>query len=136
MPLYILAIVAVAVALLYRFGRPYLKKRQTRNFADWPDSEATVQSGNMELVERAGHFRERVPFFDFSYVVGGEYYSGRFGLRTDEDRGNRLITEWIGTKVNVRYNPERPSVFYVPDELPVDGFRISTVPETELASEH
>lgn len=132
----VLSLGALAAALLYRFGRPYLAKRRTRNAADWPDTEATVQSGKMELVERVGHFVSRVPFFDFSYVVDNEYYSGRFGLRVDEDRGDTLIREWVGTKVTVRYDPSRPSVFSVPEELPVDGFRVDTVPEMELASEH
>ena len=132
----VLAIVAVVAALVYRFGKPYYRKRQARNSASWLDTEATVQSGKMELVERVGHFRERVPFFDFSYVVNSEYYSGRFGLRVDEDRGNRLIREWIGAKVNVRYDPERPTTFCLADDLLVDGFRTDTVPEAELASEH
>jgi hypothetical protein len=38
--------------------------------------------------------------------------------------------------VNVSYDPERPDIFCVPDELSVDGFRIKTVTETELVSEH
>jgi hypothetical protein len=90
----------------------------------------------MELVERVGHVRQRVPFFAFSYVVENEYYSGRFGLRLDEDRGSSLLREWVNTKIIVRYNPKRPSIFSLPDELPVDGYRVSTVPETELVSQH
>jgi len=122
--------------LLYRFGKPYLARQRTRNAAEWPVTEATIQSGKMELVERIGHLRVRVPFFEFSYLVRGEYHSGRFGLRVEEDRGTKLIREWIGTKVNVSYDPERPDIFCVPDELSVDGFRIKTVTETELVSEH
>jgi hypothetical protein len=90
----------------------------------------------MELVERVGHLRERLPFFAFSYVVDSEYYSGRFGLRVAEDRANTLMRELVGTKITVRYDPKRPSVFSLPDELSVDGFRVSTVPEVDLASQH
>ncbi|MBS1805229.1 MAG: DUF3592 domain-containing protein [Acidobacteria bacterium] len=132
----ILAIIVVGVALLYRFGKPYLARRQTRNVADWPVTEATIQSGKMELVERIGHLRGRVPFFEFSYLVHGEYHSGRFGLRLEEDRGTNLVRELVGTKINVSYDPRHPNMFCVPDELSVDGFRIKTVSETELTSEH
>ena len=132
----ILSIIAVAAALLYRFGRPYMIKRRLKDAADWPQTEATIQSAEMELVERVGHLRERIPFFAFSYVVDNEYDSGRFGLRVGEDRDSALVREWIDTKVAVRYDPGRPSIFSLPDELSVDGFRVSTVPETELASQH
>lgn len=132
----ILAIIVVGAALLYRFGKPYVAKRRTRNAAEWPVTEATIQSGKMELVERIGHLRARVPFFDFSYLVEGECYSGRFGLRMEEDSGTKLVREWVGTKIKVSYDPRRPDIFCVPDELSVDGFGISIVNETELASEH
>ena len=132
-----LAVVAVvAAASLYRFGRPYVMAQRAKSAADWPEAEATIHGGTMELIERVSHFRERVPIFQFSYVVDREYYSGRFGLRVDEERGNTLVRELIGTKVKVRYDPERPATFFVPEELPVHGFRISTVAETELSSQH
>lgn len=132
----ILAIIVVGAALLYRFGKPYIAKRQTRNAAEWPVTEATIQSGKMELVESIGHLRQRVPFFDFSYLVEGEYSSGRFGLRVEENRGTTLIRKWVGARIEIRYDPKHPDVFSVPDELSIDGFRISTVNETELVSEH
>ena len=90
----------------------------------------------MEMVERIGHLREELPFFTFSYVVENEYYSGRFGLRVPEDRASTLIREWINTKITVRYDPKRPSVFSLSDEMSVDGFRVNTVPEVDLASQH
>jgi hypothetical protein len=69
-------------------------------------------------------------------VVESEYYSGRFGLRVPEDRATTLVREWINTKIALRYDPNQPSVYRLPDELPVDGFRRGTVPETDLASQH
>src|ERR1035437_5562425 len=128
----ILSVIAVAAALLYRFGRPYIIKRRLNDAADWPETEATIQSAEMELVERVGHLREKLPFFAFSYVVDNEYYPGRFGLRIAEDRASTLMREWVDTKITVRYDPKRPSVFSLPDELSVDGFRVSTVPEIDL----
>ena len=132
----ILAIIVVGSALIYRFGPAYLRKRRTKDAADWPETEATIQSAGMELIERVGHIREEVPFFAFSYVVQGEYYSGRFGLRVPEDRATSLMREWINTKIALQYDPNRPSVYRIPDELSVDGFRRGTVPETDLASRH
>jgi len=126
----------MAAALVYRFGPSYMLRRRTRNAAEWPQTEATIQSAEMELVERVGHLRERLPFFAFSYVVDNEYYSGRFGLRVAEDRASTLIRERVNTKITVRYDPKSPSVFSLPGDLFVDGFRVSTVPETALASSH
>lgn len=132
----ILAIIAVAAALVYRLGPSYLLKRQTKDAADWPETEATIQFAGMELIERVGHIREEVPFFAFSYAVKSEYYSGRFGLQVPADRATTLMREWINTTIVLQYNPNQPSVYRLPDELPLDGFRRGTVPETDLASRH
>lgn len=132
----ILAVLAVATALVYRFGPPYMAKRRTKGAAEWPEAVATIQSAKMELVERVGHLRRSVPFFDFSYVVENDYYSGRFGVRVDETRADALIREWIDTKLAVRYDPKRPSIFSLPDEMFIDGFRVATVREFELVSQH
>jgi hypothetical protein len=132
----ILSVIAVAAALTYRFGPPYIAKRRTRDSANWPETEATIQSAKMELVERVGHPRREVPFFAFTYVVNNDYQSGRFGLRVAEGRANALMRESLGTKLTIRYDPERPSVFSLPDELSIDGFRGSTVQEFELVSQH
>jgi len=131
-----LSVVIVAAALLYRFGRLYIFKQKTADTSDWPKTEATIQSAAMELVERVGHLREELPFFTFSYVVDQEYYSGRFGLRVAEDRARVLMRDWINTKITVQYDSKKPSVFSLPDEVSVDGYRVSTVPEVELVSQH
>lgn len=131
-----LSVIVVAAALLYRFGSLYIFKQRMKGAADWPETEGIIQSANMEMVERIGHLREELPFFTFSYVVENEYYSGRFGLRVPEDRASTLMREWVNTKINVRCDPKRPSVFSLSDEMPVDGFRVSTVPEIDLASHH
>lgn len=87
-------------------------------------------------MERVGHLSEELPFFAFSYMIENEHYSGRFGLRVPEDRATTLMREWVSTKITVRYDPKRPSVFSLPDEVSVDGFRVSTVREIDLASQH
>ena len=132
----IVSLIIVVAALFYRFGHLYMFKWRMKDAVDWPETEALIQSAEMELVERVGHLRERLPFFAFSYAVDNEYYSGRFGLRVAEDRANTVMREWINTKITVRYDPKHPSVFSLPDELSVDGFRVNTVPEIDLVSEH
>jgi hypothetical protein len=132
----ILLLTVVVAALLYRFGRLYMAKWRLKDAVGWPETKATIQSAEMEIVERVGHLRESLPFFSFSYAVDSEYYSGRFGIRVADDRASTLMREWVDTEITVRYDPKRPSVFSLPDELPVDGFRVSTVPEIDLASEH
>jgi hypothetical protein len=77
----VLSLIVVVAALLYRFGQPYMMKRRVKDAADWPETEATIRSAEMETVDRVGHLGELLPFLAFSYVVDGEYYSGRFGLR-------------------------------------------------------
>jgi hypothetical protein len=132
----VLSVIVVAAALVYRFGPSYLNKRRTKDAADWPQTQATIQSAKLELVERTGYIRKEVPFFTFSYLVDNEYYSGRFGLRVAEDRALTLTRDWVGTTMSMRYDPTQPSVFWIPDEIPVDGFRVTTVREFELVSEH
>lgn len=132
----VLSLLVLAAAFVYRFAPAYIKKRQTRDASDWPETDATIQFAKMELVERVGHLRENLPFFDFSYAVDSEYYPGRFGLRVPKDRASSLVREWANTKITLRYDPKRPSIFSLPNELSVDGFRVSTVPEFDLASRH
>ena len=132
----IVSLVVVVAALLYRFGRLYMFKWRIKDAAGWPETDATIQSAEMESVERVGHLREELPFFTFSYVIDNEYYSGRFGLRVPEDRASTLMREKVNTKITVRYDPKRPSVFSLPDEMSVDGFRVNTVPEIDLVSQH
>jgi hypothetical protein len=132
----VVSLVVVLAALLYRFGRLYLFKWRMKDAADWPEIEAIIESAEMEFVERVGHLREKLPFFAFSYVVDSEHHSGRFGLRVPEDCASTVMKEWVAAKITLRYDPKRPSVFSLPDELSVDGFRVSTVPEIHLASQH
>src|SRR5580692_6116546 len=46
----------------------------------WPTAQATIQPGGMEPVNSGERRAVILPCFAFSYVVNGEYYSGRFSL--------------------------------------------------------
>lgn len=125
---YIIAAIVVVVA----FGRvyvAYVKKTRLKGAVDWPETEGTIRSATVRLVGRAGYRTEKLPFFAFSYEVDSEYYSGRFGLRVDEERANQLTRDLVDTKITVRYDPKRPETYCLPEELPVEGYRVGVVPD-------
>lgn len=43
-----LSVFVVAAALLYRFGRLYIFKDRVKRAASWPETEAIIQSADME----------------------------------------------------------------------------------------
>ncbi len=98
--------------------------RRIRHAKSWPSTEATIQSGGIEVVTSSRYGSIRLPAFSFSYKVDGEYYSGRFALRPDTTEPvESLIKRLIDSKLQVRYDPCRPSTWFIPDEL-IEGCRI------------
>ncbi|HKN17089.1 MAG TPA: DUF3592 domain-containing protein [Candidatus Sulfotelmatobacter sp.] len=90
----------------------------------WPTSEATIESGGVEVVARNRHGKVELPVFAFSYRVGTGYYGGRFALLpyiTDPDES--IIGRMIGRKVQVRYDPKDAAVWFIPDEL-IEGCKV------------
>ncbi len=58
-----------------------------------------------------------LPVFAFSYVVGEEYYAGRFALWAKGDRADTLIREMVDRKVLINYDPGRPERWFIPEKL-------------------
>ena len=90
---------------------------------DWPEAEGTIQSAE---IQKFGGPKAPVyfyPCFEFSYVVNGEYYSGRFGLAVEDDPADGLITEMIDRKLTVCYKPGDPTAYYIPNEL-IEGYEV------------
>src|SRR5579863_4750082 len=90
----------------------------------WPSAEATIESGAIEEVARARGAVVNLPTFAFSYQVAGEYYSGRISLLpyiTDPNEG--LMARMIGHKLQIRYDPRHPQVWYVTDTL-IEGCKV------------
>jgi hypothetical protein len=128
----VLVYLVAGVVVVVAFGRvyaAYVEKNRLKGAVDWPEAEATIRSGNVRLVGRGGHRTQKLPFFAFSYEVDGEYYSGRFGLQVDEERAGQLSRDLVDTKITVRYDPKRPETYCLPEELPVEGYRVSVVPD-------
>jgi len=98
-----------------------LKRSKARH---WPLTEATIESGNMEVVTRSKYGEVNLPVFAFSYKVGGEYYAGRFALLPYiTDPGESLFSRMAGRKLQVHYNPQRLEEWYLPDEI-IEGCKI------------
>lgn len=124
MPFTFLFLLALAfiIALLVWNRR---HKKQIEEAASWPTTEATIQQADFQefttnsRVEPAHLY----PCFVFSYVVNGEYFSGRFGLTVEGEQADTLIREMNGRKLTVSYNVNRPSEYYIPDEM-MGGYEV------------
>lgn len=74
-----------------------LKRSKARH---WPPTDATIESGDFELVARSRYGEVRLPVFAFSYEVAGAYFGGRFALlpyMTDPDES--LFSRMAGRKL-------------------------------------
>ena len=71
----------------------------------------------MEVMEFDSRTDIMLPCFTFSYVVAQKEYSGRFSLFTNgKDEGESVARQMIERKFEIRYNPKRPSTWYIPDK--------------------
>jgi hypothetical protein len=91
-----------------------LKSKHAEEAESWPSTVATIQSAAIE--NHGGRYALDLPCFAFSYVVNGEYYSGRFSLSANGDRADELLREMIGRKIAVQFNPKKPARHSMPDE--------------------
>ena len=119
-----IALVGVIIVLLVRL---YRNRNREREAATWPRAAAIIQSAGLEYVHSGGRSPVERPCFAFSYVVNGEYYSGRFSLPGDDDRSATLIRELIDRKLTVKYDPQNPSDFRIVDTM-IEGCNIGEPP--------
>jgi len=89
----------------------------------WPQTEATVESGEAEFVGES-EYAVRLPVFAFSYKVEGAYYSGRFALLPyTADPGESIYARMAGRKLQVHYDPHRPEAWFLSDAL-IEGCKV------------
>jgi hypothetical protein len=101
-----------------------LRRRRAHDSKNWPTTEATVETGKKEVVARFKGVPVELPVFGFSYSVSGERLSGRFALKPYiTDPGHSIVTRMIGRKLQLRYNPAKPAMWFIPDEL-IEGCRV------------
>lgn len=115
--LYAAVIVGVIAVWIRQTQRLYSAKR-------WPETQGTIESGIFETVERVRGVAIVLPVFAFSYVVKGEYYSGRFSLLPySNDVGEAIVKIIVGRKVSVRYDPLHPEQWFVAEPF-MEGYKV------------
>jgi hypothetical protein len=110
-------VMVVVIVFAWEWRR---QRRSVEEAATWPIAEATIESGAME---QATDTRAVLPMFAFSYQIGGQYYSGRFGLMPTNTDSQALIDTMIGRKLPVRYDPLRPEVWFIANER-IEGCKV------------
>ncbi len=96
-------------------GRMVWLNKRVKNAETWPTTEATVQSGEEFITSGRGG---GVSIFSiaFSYVVNGEYYSGRFELLPDSGSADGVLSRMKGRRFQVHYDPAKPVAYYIPEK--------------------
>ena len=97
--------------------------RQAARFdeaASWPETEGTIQSVSKVAI-RAGRASVEIDVCDFSYIVNGEYNSGRLRVSHSSSTGDSAPRNLINQKIRVRCNPQKPSEYLFPQQK-VEGF--------------
>jgi hypothetical protein len=113
----VFATLAAVITLWWR-----LRQREVDEARRWPQTEATIESGEVELVSSLDGME--LPVFAFSYQVERAYYSGRFALRPYRtDPGESPFARMAGRKLRVHYDPNRPGTWFLPDEL-IEGCKV------------
>jgi len=121
---------ALAVAIGAWVISGYRDRKLVREAAEWPTTEARVETGKLEGVRESGKIV--LPTFAFSYRAGEDCYSGKFALLPKraffptEGRHafiESLIAGMIARKIPIRYNPRQPEMWFIPDEM-IDGCKV------------
>lgn len=60
----------------------------------------------------------------FSYAVGSDRYLGQFALENPlKEPDDSPTPHLIGSKLPLRYNPQKPEIWYIPQKL-IEGWEI------------
>jgi hypothetical protein len=111
--LILFGIIAIGIGMVVING--IIERRQDEKIADtadWLETEATIQDGTIERIDKYTSF----PCFAFSYVVNGEYLSGRFYLKSDLEYAAVLIQKLLKQRFPVQYDPNDPSAWFIAEE--------------------
>jgi hypothetical protein len=114
---------AVSVAFTAWVISWYRQRKLIRRAGQWLPVEAKIESGALEGMHESG--KVVLPTFAFSYQVSEQYYSGRFSLRANLSKAlaESMIDQMIGRKLLLRYNPDHPQLWFIPDES-IDGYEV------------
>lgn len=117
-------IIVFLVAAAVSVGSWLLRRRRAHDARNWPSTEATVETGQRAVVAHFKGVPVELPVFGFSYNASGERFSGRFALEPYiTDPGDSIVTRMIGHRLQVRYNPAKPAMWFILDQL-IEGCRV------------
>ncbi len=114
-PLSVVLLLVLLAVLAFLIGRVVWRKKRAETAKAWPTTEATVQSGEEVIASTRGGDLT-IFCFTFSYVVNGEYYSGRFELLPDSGSSEAVISRMKDRKFQVHYDPAKPETYHFSDE--------------------
>jgi hypothetical protein len=117
-----IAVLGVVAALFVQLFRNAGKEAAARS---WPTVEATIQSAQREMVG-SGRYAVELPCYAFSYVVDGEYHSGRFGLVKAIGGAGAPLRDMVDKKLTIQYDPKRPSSFRIPSAM-IEGCQVHLI---------
>jgi hypothetical protein len=110
-------VMVVVIVFAWEWRR---QRRSVEEAGTWPIIDATIESGALEGTAQS---RAVLPTFAFSYQISGQYYSGRFGLMPTNTDSQALIDALIGRKLQLRYDPLRPEVWFIAEER-IEGCKV------------
>ncbi|MGA3213167.1 MAG: hypothetical protein ABSD20_17835 [Terriglobales bacterium] len=118
---FVVIILCLAVAFI---GWWEWQRSRVKRTDGWPTAEATIESGAVELVHSSSDVGIRLPVFAFSYKAAGEFYSGRFALLPYiVDPGPSIVERMLDRKLLVRFDPNHPESWIIPDKL-IEGCKV------------
>jgi hypothetical protein len=99
------------------------QRKLVQQAGQWVPIEARIESGALEGTHESG--KVVLPTFAFSYQVSEDSYSGRFSLRANLSKAlaESMIDQMIGRKLLLRYDPDHPAAWFIPDEF-IDGYKV------------
>jgi Protein of unknown function (DUF3592) len=113
----ITAIFVIFLPIAVVVGWLMWQMRRQEQAKDWPATEATIQSAELEVVQHSRYGSTQLPVCAFSYQVSGEYYSGRFSLLPNNGAAADFPVEaLVDRKLPIHYEPKRPGNWYIPLE--------------------
>ena len=116
-----LGLFVVVAALLLAGVAVFIARKpvSAKKAANWPVAEATIQTVRIAYYGR--NTGNPIYVGDFSYNVGGEYYSGTLAISSSFSTGHAATEDLVNQRIQVRYNPRKPDQFSVPQQE-AEGF--------------
>ena len=124
--------IVILAAVAFLSGWSLRQQWRVRNANTWPGTEATIEP-SVHFSTRDQYRLNSVLTFAFSYKVNGEYYGGRFSLLPYiAVLGDSLSEQMKGRKLQIRYDPRDPKVWFIPDKL-IEGCKVQQSGELALS---